>query len=275
MTSPAKLEQAVNPSRIAAIDGLRGLLALMVMVWHVCAPFGLGSMLVLANVAVALFFVLSGYVLTRGWNGRVGVFLVRRFVRLWPVYALCLGGGYWIAGVHPVWSEFAWYPVIGPDTRPFIDPPVWSLFLEAWAMPFMPLIVWAGSGSLTRMALCMVALIAAGLISPHLTIGALFVAGAYLARNAYRNRWLESAVPQWLGRISYSLYLSHWLVLALATRAFGPWGGVAAIPAAFAVAWLVWWSVERPSIWASRRLGRVLGDALARLSATRRCVALN
>ncbi len=93
-----------------------------------------------ANLAVGLFFVLSSYVLTRSWEGRFGVFLVRRVVRLWPVYALCLAAGYIIAGVQPVWSEFLWYPLIGPNDETSINPPMWSLFLEVWAMPFMPLI---------------------------------------------------------------------------------------------------------------------------------------
>src|ERR1700679_590520 len=118
MTSTAGIEQVAKPSRVAAIDGLRGLLAVVVLAWHVCSPFGAAWMLVFANVAVGLFFVLSGYVLTRGWDGRIGVFLVRRFLRLWPVYALCLGVCYLLAGVHPVWSEFAWYPLIGPNDKP-------------------------------------------------------------------------------------------------------------------------------------------------------------
>ena len=76
-------------ARVAAVDGLRGLLAVVVLAWHVAAPFGLAWLLPAANLAVATFFVLSGYVLTRGWDGRYGVFLIRRFLRLWPVYAAC------------------------------------------------------------------------------------------------------------------------------------------------------------------------------------------
>jgi peptidoglycan/LPS O-acetylase OafA/YrhL len=225
-----------------------------VLAWHVCSPFGFAWLVIFANVAVGLFFVISGYVLTRGWKGRFLAFLARRFVRLWPVYALCLGAGYLIAGVRPVWTEFFWYPLIGPDDEPAIDPPIWSLFLEAWAMPFMPLVVWAGSSNLSRVALCIVALLLASRLVPQIGILGLFLSGAFLSRNTVRSRFLEAPFPQWLGRISYSLYLSHALVLELAVRTFGPWGGVASVPLAFAVAFLIWWSVERPSIWASRRL---------------------
>jgi peptidoglycan/LPS O-acetylase OafA/YrhL len=97
---------ALALARVTAIDGLRGLLAVVVVAWHVCVPFGINWMLIPANIAVGLFFVLSGCVLTRGWEGRFALFIVRRFLRLWPVYALCLAAGYIVAGVPPVWSEF-------------------------------------------------------------------------------------------------------------------------------------------------------------------------
>jgi peptidoglycan/LPS O-acetylase OafA/YrhL len=263
--SPAALASAARsgPARVAALDGLRGLLAVVVLAWHVCEPFRVGWMLSFANVAVAAFFLMSGYVLTRGWDGRFGLFLARRFLRLWPVYALCLGTGYWIAGAPPVWSEFFWYPYIGPNASPAIDPPVWSLCLEAYAMPLMPLIVWAGAASGLRAAACMAVAAALGLAVPQVSVVALFIAGAFLARVEWRNRVLESFVPQWLGKVSYSLYLSHFLVLALAVRAFGPWGGVAAVPVAFAVGWLVWLAVERPSIGLSRGLARAVSAGAA------------
>jgi peptidoglycan/LPS O-acetylase OafA/YrhL len=247
---------AVASARVTAIDGLRGLLAGVVLAWHVCTPFGIDWMLTLANLAVAMFFVLSSYVLTRSWEGRFGVFLARRVLRLWPVYALCLAAGYVIAGVPPVWSEFLWYPLIGPNDQPAINPPVWSLCLEVWAMPFMPLIVWS-SANLLRGMMCAAAAMLVGLIVPQVSVLCLFVAGALAAHMSFRNRLLEAAIPQWLGRISYSLYLSQALVLKVFVHAFGAWGGVLAVPAALVVGWLIWWSVERPSIRLSRKIGRM------------------
>jgi peptidoglycan/LPS O-acetylase OafA/YrhL len=246
-----------QPERVAAVDGLRGLLALVVLAWHVCAPFGLNWMLPLANVSVALFFVLSGYALTRGWDGHYGAYLLRRALRLWPTFALCLALGYVLAGVRPVWSEFLWYPYMDPSAKPAIDPPAWSLFLEAYATPFLPLLIWAGAARARAI------FIACGLTAISLTwafagVLALFLIGSYLARSALRNRPLEARIPQWLGRVSYSLYLSHFLVLELGVRAFGPAGGIVALPAVFAGAWLLWFLVERPSIAASRRAARAL-----------------
>jgi peptidoglycan/LPS O-acetylase OafA/YrhL len=60
----------------------------------------------------------------------------------------------------------------------------------------------------------------------------------------------------WLGRVSYSLYLSHAVVLA----ALGPLGVVLVLP----VAWALWWAVERPSILWSRRVGPALLPARAK-----------
>jgi peptidoglycan/LPS O-acetylase OafA/YrhL len=214
---------------------------------------------------------MSGFVLTRSWDGRVGLFMARRFVRLWPVYALCLGFGYLIAGIHPAWLQFLWYPLITADALPKIDPPIWSLGIEAYAMPLMPLIVWAGAGSLSRAAAPTLALLTLGCFCNHSAFGqylmglSFFILGSFLSRSNVRNRFLESKAPQWLGRISYSLYLSHWLVFALAIRFLGPWGAPCAIPAAFLVGWLVWRLVEKPSIQTSHRVGEILEAVSDRL----------
>jgi peptidoglycan/LPS O-acetylase OafA/YrhL len=246
-------------SRVAAIDGLRGILALVVVGWHIGARFHFEALVIPADIAVAIFFVLSGYVLTRTWDGRFGLFLLRRFVRLWPVYAVCLAAGYYVAGVRPLWTEFFWFPYIDPNANPAIDPPVWSLFLEAWAMPFMPVIVWCGSGGPRRAGAAMVGALVGELVDVRIAVGALFIFGAFVARTQFRNRLLETPVAQLLGRISYSLYLTHWIVLELAVRACGPWGSVVFLPIAVAVAWLVWRLVEQPSIWLSRYVGTLAG----------------
>jgi peptidoglycan/LPS O-acetylase OafA/YrhL len=247
-----------GPHRIAAIDGLRGVLATIVVARHVCMSFNLDWMQGPADFAVETFFLLSGYVLTRAWDGQVSIFLIRRFLRLWPVYAFCLAVGYGLAGIHPVWSEFFWYPFMETNDLAPIDLPMWSLFIEVWMMPFMPLIVWAGAHSPKRAVLTLLPIVVLSHKFPLLFIFLLFVVGAFFSRYEFRNRTLETRIPQWLGKISYSLYLSHVLVFEVATKAIGSWGAVAAIPAAFAGGWLIWWGVERHSITASRRIVRIL-----------------
>jgi len=123
-------------------------------------------------------------------------------------------------------------------------------------MPFMPLIVWSRFDKI-RGIMCAAAAMLVGLIAPPVSFLCLFVIGASFSHISFRNRLLEAAIPQWLGRISYSLYLSHALVLKVFVHAFGAWGGVLAIPAAFCIGWLIWWSVERQSIKLSRKIGRI------------------
>ncbi len=201
--------------------------------------------------------VLSGYALTRGWKPGFAAFAARRVVRLWPVYAVCLAAAYLIAGRPPLWSSFLWYPLLDPNDPTAVNPPAWSLYFEVWTLPLMPLIVWARGSILARaLPLAVAFLLAAAVVDPRLQIPVYFIAGACLADLDWRNRTLESALPQWLGKISYSLYLSHAIVVAAAVRALGPWGGVITLPAVFAIAWAVWRTVEQPSIGWSRRVGQ-------------------
>lgn len=256
------------PARLPALDGLRGLLAVVVALWHATSPLGLNLFAIPAKFAVCGFFVMSGLVLARAWDGRPLAFLAQRAVRLWPTYALCLAVGYALAGLAPDWRQFLFFPLMAPDAEPHIDPPVWSLIVEAWAMPLMPLIVWAGRDK-WRAPIAFIALTLVGQWLPDpavqqffLALG-YFVAGAYLARSQPRAAWLESAPMQWLGKISYSFYLSHWLVFAAAERLFGPWAAFCALPLTFPVGYAVWATVERPSVLASRRVKAWLAEPRA------------
>ncbi|MBR0939102.1 acyltransferase [Bradyrhizobium jicamae] len=255
---PGEFDSTRRAQRLLAVDGLRGILAFTVLVHHATAPIGAYWLFPVANVCVFIFFALSGYVLTRGWNGRFGTFLLRRFVRLWPVYAACLGAGYLIAGKQPIWSEFFWYPIhypSDPANLHGVDPPSWSLTVEAWAMLFMPLIVWIVSGTFRKLVIGFAVFALAVQAYPAMSVGIFFLGGAALHRWEFQNRILEASVPQWLGKISYSLYLSHWLVLTLLWRWFGPWtAALIGLPSALALGYFVWRWIEKPSISASRRV---------------------
>ncbi len=247
--------------RVTCLDGLRGFLAAYVMIAHLANAFGQGRLIGAANVSVTIFFVISGYVLTRAWNGHYLAFLARRVVRLWPVYALAIAVGGYLCGSFAPASLYLWFPLMGVHAQPAQNPAAWSLFIEAWAMPLMPLIVWIGRRPVWTAA-AMLALFAAKGYNEDVYYGLYFIAGSYFARATIRSRFLESAFPQWLGRISYSLYLSHLLVIAV-LKFYLP--GVAlylAIPACLVVAQVVCLAVERPSILLSRRVGRWVESAL-------------
>ena len=58
----------VNPDRLAALDGMRGLAAIAVALMHGNSIFNLGWIPAHAYLAVDFFFLLSGYVFARcGW----------------------------------------------------------------------------------------------------------------------------------------------------------------------------------------------------------------
>lgn len=88
------------PTRFQALDGWRGLAALMVALFH--SPFygALYANPLVRNsyLWVDFFFVLSGFVITHatseGLRGRGAAtgFLIRRFGRVWPLHAAVLGG---------------------------------------------------------------------------------------------------------------------------------------------------------------------------------------
>jgi peptidoglycan/LPS O-acetylase OafA/YrhL len=252
---------AGETARVASVDGLRGLLAAFVMFAHLVNAAGDGRYIGFANLCVVAFFIISGYVLTRGWRGAYAGFLVRRFVRLWPLYALCMAVGGWLSMNPAPLSNYLWWPFMGIDRQAPQDPVTWSLFVEAWAMPFMPLII--GVARRPRfMFPVLTALLLAKPWSHDIYYGAFFIIGSHLADRTTSSRFLESAPVQWLGRISYSLYLSHVLTIgALKHHAPGFWIYLA-IPASLVVAQILCVAVEQPSISLSRRAGRFVERAL-------------
>jgi peptidoglycan/LPS O-acetylase OafA/YrhL len=222
-------------------------LALLVFVHHsVQAATGSGILLKPATLAVFAFFMLSGCVLTRAWDGRYGRFLLSRVVRLWPVYALCLAAGYLFSGTPPSLAQFAW--CAGAIDRPIVDVPAWSLVVEAWAMPFMPLFVWVARRSPSSLIVALSAtLLGAIHVYPLAFYGVFFFFGAWASQFSFHWRPLETRLPQWLGRISYPLYLCHWPILFfLGLPIF------IAVPLSLAVAVLLTVTVEKWSIRASR-----------------------
>jgi len=136
------------------LDGLRGLAALLVVLYH--NPLLSGAFWPRHGwLAVDMFFMLSGLVVDRAYAARLashmsaGRFMLVRFIRLWPIYALgCLAGLGFLLSLH-VWRHdvtlmdiaatlpnllfvpaFRWVDIgyLVP-----LNPPGWSLVFELLA----------------------------------------------------------------------------------------------------------------------------------------------
>ena len=245
--------------RVSFLDGLRGALAVVVVAFHATLPF-LASIVFqdVALAAVLVFFAMSGYVLARAYDGRVVTFLLRRIVRLWPLYAACVVVGHVLEHSPPRLLEL--FFVVG--YFPQADPPAWSLWFEMWAAPALPLAFYLVRRSLAAGGLLVAVLLGAELASQpdpsKLWLSqACIAAGIVAARLGLSLPPCRQKVLLWLGKISFSLYLTHQLVLGEAYRLGGAPGVLLAVPVVFAVAWASWWGIERPSIALSRRFGRL------------------
>ena len=149
--SPDQKFQAAKP-RYVNYDGLRGLAALAVMLFHCSERMGLGQAVPNGYLAVDFFFALSGFVIAEAYIDRlkggmsVFRFMLLRFVRIYPVYIIGLLGGciffvgaasFHIQGIGfadvglaflfgitflPIPVELGLFPPILP-----LDGPAWSL----------------------------------------------------------------------------------------------------------------------------------------------------
>lgn len=138
-------------SRLAALDGLRLLAALMVVSYHYVAlkrPWGHPTATIFPTahkfaqygwLGVEVFFLISGFVICMSvWGRTVGEFAVSRLSRLFPAY---WAGILLTTTVIKIWPEFAsirgWDTVItnlsmlqAGNNTPNVDPVYWTLFVE-------------------------------------------------------------------------------------------------------------------------------------------------
>jgi peptidoglycan/LPS O-acetylase OafA/YrhL len=139
------------PQRYVALDGLRGIAAIFVVIYHMGAIESPSWPFSSAYLAVDLFFVLSGFVLSHAYGSRLAEgmtfsrFMARRGARLYPAYAagLLLGTAAWFMTAQKILIDRFWIAVVTgflliplpvrlsrePPIFP-LDGPAWSLFLE-------------------------------------------------------------------------------------------------------------------------------------------------
>jgi len=104
------------------LDGIRGLAVLSVLAWHWIPPYPYFRYFPLGVVGVRVFFVLSGFLITRillrarnaaeqveaPWWAPVRTFYIRRVLRIFPVYYVILAF-ILIGGVPAARQNFQWH----------------------------------------------------------------------------------------------------------------------------------------------------------------------
>lgn len=294
------------------LTGMRGLLALWVVVGHVLFNSGYHhaemtwplSLLAEPIYAVRGFMILSGFVIAHlviTKREPYGVYIWRRWLRLFPLLCVCVSALLLIAAVSPdvfphvtrkadrlapyIAATFLMIQGAIPNqvlqySATGILAPAWSTSLEWQFYLFAPLLVWP---LLTKRywLLAIMILIAYPLNkSGYVIAGRLYsfgpnaflpnsalyfllgIAGygAAMRRPAIMGAFDVFAGPSlvWLGKISYSIYLTHIIVLH-SVRVFllpdsvpltGPerllWLGVPTVAITLGIAWLTYRFVEEP-----------------------------
>lgn len=182
------------------LDGLRGVAAFFVVMFHIMEAFSMGNrfeqLLNHGYLAVDFFFLLSGFVIAYAYDDRwskltVWAFLKRRVIRLQPMVIIgtIIGAVLFYQGAGPTFTPIAQTPVwqlilimfIGFTVIPILpsmdirgwqemhplNGPAWSLFFEY--IGNMLYAVWVRKFSKT--ALSILVFLAAGLLIYHTVLG--------------------------------------------------------------------------------------------------------
>jgi peptidoglycan/LPS O-acetylase OafA/YrhL len=226
-----------HKGRIEELEGLRGMAALAVLVYHVgdrLQPLGVpvawSSFFVvpLGGTAVMVFFVLSGFVIgyihREPWNRtNVAEYLFRRLIRLYPIYLVALLLSFAVARrslfswdflVHLTFLQGALAPVISSNG------PLWSLPYEV-VYYLLYLALWRFPRSLKWFAGLSLAAVLASIWLPFFLLKVLALYGFWLF-----GCWLAKAgstktlVVSGNGRFWVALFL------VCANINGGGWGGV-------------------------------------------------
>lgn len=257
--------------RIKKLDSVRGIAALMVLVGH-CGGLPLfvdvnGSYfwwlksLWDGETSVIMFFVLSGYVLALQQSSPArpdySGFVVRRFARIWPAFAVALASAFALlhlcgvpsgasgehGGYHPVPGDLGLNLLMlgSPYT---IDPPVWSLYVEMHISLIFPLLYVLANrvnlpvGLVVSMAASLLLTRTVHWAMPEFLVSlasssrylCLFVVGASLARGDSRIGQIYRAAPDWAkaaGLAFAALCIAYRNApVALPVNGYVPWVGV-------------------------------------------------
>ncbi|MGX7895606.1 acyltransferase family protein [Tsuneonella sp. HG222] len=242
--------------RLFGLEALRGIAALVVAINHAGFiagyPDAISHLLSRSYLAVDFFFLLSGYILARAFEGRMpgaSTFLRLRLVRLWPPIAAGVGLGAVLFSVAPIegWT-YAMHLVAGLAILPvfgfaiLFNHPAWSIFFELVANWCHALVF----GRLPTVALLAIVMGCAVMLTatagPHgldvgqgetFALGFVRVAMSYLAGIAlWRTLGDKARSPAWAGWAAVAIFpllimAAAWWLPRAAEPAFVLLGGPA------------------------------------------------
>lgn len=163
-------------ARLYGLDGLRGFAALTVVAMHIVGFAG-------GHLAVDFFFILSGYLMARTYEGKLRDgrlsalgFLGKRYRRLWPTMAVgatlgLISAVVWSGWSWDLWQVYAFSLLLLPAgaVLPYVlNLPAWSIFYELIAN-FVHGIVFARAEN--RALWTMLAIASAAFISSFAIVG--------------------------------------------------------------------------------------------------------
>ncbi len=151
------------------LDTLRAIGALAVLTTHTAFQAGdylrfgvLGSLLSRLDIGVALFFVLSGFLLARPWLARaatgrphpgVGRYYVKRLLRIYPVYVVTVVVAFTLIKVNQGRSLGEWVTTLLLGDSYVASrlnqglTQMWSLSVEVAFYLVLPLVMWLATGT--------------------------------------------------------------------------------------------------------------------------------
>ncbi len=283
--APATAIAAAQPGRVAGLDGIRGLAALYVVVYHIFlrawpgypgaahAPFW-AVWLSYGRGAVALFIVLSGFSLglgpaRSGWRlASVAAYARRRAWRILPPYWAALAFSLlmtWYVLAQPGWAgpdgkSVVVYGLLVQDVFAAGSPnrAFWSIAIEAQLYVLLPmlLLLVRRVSALATAGLVAAVVVTAGVLGPH---------------SALANTALVKFTPDLAVLFTVGL-LAAGIVSAGERARSQPWAGYALAAAAAAIALMVVkgfaWSYLNP-FWLDLAWAPAIGCFLAAVATAR------
>lgn len=138
----------VAHTRFEALDSLRGICALLVVLFHmpVASHWRDWALIQHAYLFVDFFFVLSGFVIAHAYGGRMKTpedtwqFMVRRLGRVWPLHVLMLLA-YVLLELMRLWTSF---DAVTPFTGDRSVEAIWTNLLLIQAFNIHETLTWNG-----------------------------------------------------------------------------------------------------------------------------------